>query len=133
MLIPLVQHDACSPHAAGFTETSLSMPDSSLCTVAQLPFNSDPSPFIHGKATCSDPACYQQHVTCSLRHEKDSNNRPDEELAAEAWHNYRQRNDSFIVDHFQLQNLAKGLACVHVMVLGEPCSSCHKAVPFSTC
>jgi ubiquitin C-terminal hydrolase len=31
----------------------------------------------------------------------DSNGRPDEELAAEAWQNYRARNDSFIADHFQ--------------------------------
>lgn len=33
--------------------------------------------------------------------DKDSNGRPDEELAAEAWHNYRLRNDSVVVDHFQ--------------------------------
>lgn len=28
--------------------------------------------------------------------------RPDEEIAAEAWANYRARNDSAIVDHFQV-------------------------------
>mmetsp|Transcript_9915 Transcript_9915/g.23668 ORF Transcript_9915/g.23668 Transcript_9915/m.23668 type:complete len:781 (-) Transcript_9915:317-2659(-) len=33
--------------------------------------------------------------------DKDSDGRPDEELAEEAWHNYRQRNDSVVVDHFQ--------------------------------
>jgi hypothetical protein len=32
----------------------------------------------------------------------DSKSRPDEELAAEAWANYRRRNNSFIVDHFQV-------------------------------
>lgn len=34
--------------------------------------------------------------------DKDSNGRPDAELAAEAWHNYRLRNDSVVVDHFQV-------------------------------
>ena len=33
--------------------------------------------------------------------EADSNGRPDDEVAAEAWENYKARNDSFIVDHFQ--------------------------------
>ena len=33
--------------------------------------------------------------------EKDDDGRPDTELAAEAWDNYRARNDSVIVDHFQ--------------------------------
>lgn len=33
--------------------------------------------------------------------EKDDDRRPDSELAAEAWDNYRARNDSVIVDHFQ--------------------------------
>ena len=32
----------------------------------------------------------------------DSNDRPDEEVAAEAWRNYKARNDSFIADHFQV-------------------------------
>ena len=32
----------------------------------------------------------------------DSNGRPDKELAAEAWENYRKRNDSYIADHFQV-------------------------------
>ena len=34
--------------------------------------------------------------------EKDADGRPDEEVAAEAWQNYRKRNDSTIVDHFQV-------------------------------
>ncbi|KAG2482980.1 hypothetical protein HYH03_018107 [Edaphochlamys debaryana] len=33
--------------------------------------------------------------------EKDAPNRPDEEVAAEAWANYRARNNSLVVDHFQ--------------------------------
>jgi ubiquitin carboxyl-terminal hydrolase 4/11/15 len=33
--------------------------------------------------------------------EKDDDSRPDAEVAAEAWDNYRARNDSVIVDHFQ--------------------------------
>lgn len=34
--------------------------------------------------------------------EKDQPGRPDDELAAEAWANYRARNDSLVVDHFQV-------------------------------
>ncbi|EFJ42377.1 hypothetical protein VOLCADRAFT_67166, partial [Volvox carteri f. nagariensis] len=33
--------------------------------------------------------------------EKDLHGRPDEAVAAEAWSNYRARNDSLVVDHFQ--------------------------------
>jgi hypothetical protein len=33
--------------------------------------------------------------------EPDPAGRPDKALAAEAWANYRRRNDSVIVDHFQ--------------------------------
>lgn len=32
----------------------------------------------------------------------DSNGRPDEELAEEAWRIYKARNNSFIADHFQV-------------------------------
>lgn len=35
------------------------------------------------------------------KEEKDSDGRPDAELAAEAWENYRARNDSVVVDNFQ--------------------------------
>lgn len=35
------------------------------------------------------------------KEEKDADGRPDEEVAAEAWENYRARNDSVIVDTFQ--------------------------------
>ena len=34
--------------------------------------------------------------------EKDADGRPDKVVAAEAWENYRKRNDSVIVDHFQV-------------------------------
>lgn len=33
--------------------------------------------------------------------ERDADGRPDEEVAAETWANYRARNDSIMVDHFQ--------------------------------
>ncbi len=35
--------------------------------------------------------------------DKDAEGRPDEEVAAEAWTNYRRRNDSVIVDAFQVR------------------------------
>jgi hypothetical protein len=44
-------------------------------------------------------------VLCCLQ-ESDSEGVPDEELAKRAWDNYRLRNDSHIVDHFQV-----GAAC----------------------
>ena len=34
--------------------------------------------------------------------EADSDGRPDAEVALEAWRNYRARNDSVVVDHFQV-------------------------------
>ena len=37
--------------------------------------------------------------------ERDAGGRPDNVVAAEAWANYRQRNDSVIVDHFQVSNV----------------------------
>lgn len=52
------------------------------------------------------------HVVCQLLpfaslclrclQEKDADGCPDEEVANEAWQNYRKRNDSTIVDHFQV-------------------------------
>jgi len=39
--------------------------------------------------------------TKPYKEEKDADGRPDEEVAAEAWENYRARNDSVIVDKFQ--------------------------------
>lgn len=34
--------------------------------------------------------------------EPDANGRPDKVVAAEVWANYRRRNDSVVVDHFQV-------------------------------
>ena len=39
--------------------------------------------------------------------EKDDSERPDAEMAAEAWSNYRRRNDSVIVDHLQVSLAAQ--------------------------
>lgn len=39
--------------------------------------------------------------------ERDADGRPDEEVARETWENYRKRNDSFLVDKFQV----RGLCC----------------------
>ena len=44
----------------------------------------------------------RKHMHAHTSQEKDSNNRPDEELAAEAWAGYKLRNNSVIVDHFQV-------------------------------
>jgi ubiquitin C-terminal hydrolase len=41
--------------------------------------------------------------------ERDAGGRPDAEVAAEAWANYRLRNDSAVVDHFQVRG---GAACL---------------------
>jgi ubiquitin C-terminal hydrolase len=44
--------------------------------------------------------------------ERDAGDRPDAEVAAEAWANYRKRNDSAIVDHFQARAcLCCGCCC----------------------
>ena len=39
--------------------------------------------------------------------EKDEPERPDSELAAEAWSNYQKRNDSVIVDHLQASSYVR--------------------------
>lgn len=49
------------------------------------------------------PAYSQTHCAVYLHlQEKDSDGRPDKVVAKEAWTNYRKRNDSTIVDHFQV-------------------------------
>jgi len=53
---------------------------------------------------------------CVLVQEKDADGRPDEEVAQEAWQNYRKRNDSTIVDHFQ----ACCYSCVWLMLAKLP-------------
>jgi hypothetical protein len=60
-------------------------------------------------------------VLCCLQ-ESDSEGVPDEELAKRAWDNYRLRNDSHIVDHFQVgpaRRLAfgKDLTCRHGLAM----------------
>ena len=49
------------------------------------------------------------HANLNMQ-EKDANGRPDEEVAREAWDNYRKRNDSTIVDHFQVGMLNPSLS-----------------------
>ena len=53
---------------------------------------------------------------CLPVQEKDADGRPDEEVAQEAWQNYRKRNDSTIVDHFQ----ARCDLCVWLMLTTLP-------------
>lgn len=48
--------------------------------------------------------------------ERDAAGRPDADLAAEAWANYRLRNDSAIVDHFQVC-LCCACVCVVCVVM----------------
>ena len=48
--------------------------------------------------------------------EMDADGRPDEQVAAEAWQNYRMRNDSSIVDHFQV-HIQRCLVLQHSEVL----------------
>ena len=56
------------------------------------------------------------------REEKDSDGRPDEEVAGEAWDNYRARNDSVVVDHFQglLKSTLRCPVCSKTSVKFDP-------------
>lgn len=51
---------------------------------------------LHGIACATRPLPRSQQ-------EKDLPGRPDEEVAAEAWANYRARNNSLVVDTFQVR------------------------------
>ena len=66
--------------------------------------------------------------------EKDSDGRPDEVVAAEAWHNYRQRNDSVVVDNFQ--GLYKSClvcpTCGHSSVKFDPFMYLSLPLPYAT-
>ena len=71
--------------------------------------------------------------------EKDSDGRPDDDLAAEAWANYRARNDSAVVDHFQVGPGASVLyvclgvtAAVGCRLWGAPGSCSHAGSGTST-
>jgi ubiquitin C-terminal hydrolase len=48
--------------------------------------------------------------------EPDAGGRPDKVVAAEAWANYRKRNDSVVVDHFQVGSAPPSLSA-------HPCTS----------
>ena len=52
---------------------------------------------------------------------KDSDGRPDEEVAAESWKNHKARNDSVIVDVCQVRNFLMMPACfdleLHMIVI----------------
>lgn len=49
-------------------------------------------------------SCRACAAVCPARPQEPNNEgRPDAEVAAEAWANYRRRNDSYIVDHFQVR------------------------------
>ena len=48
------------------------------------------------------PACTYLSSSLLVVQEKEQAGRADEDLAAEAWSNYRARNNSVIVDHFQV-------------------------------
>jgi ubiquitin C-terminal hydrolase len=56
------------------------------------------------------------------KEEKDSDGRPDEEVALEAWENYRARNDSVVVDTFQglYKSTLKCPKCNHTSVKFDP-------------
>ena len=44
--------------------------------------------------------------------EPDADGRPDEVVAKEVWSNYRKRNDSVIVDHFQARPVRQKSTCM---------------------
>ena len=56
------------------------------------------------------------------REEKDADGRPDEEVALEAWDNYRARNDSVVVDTFQglYKSTLRCPACGYTSVKFDP-------------
>ncbi|VDN97918.1 unnamed protein product [Rodentolepis nana] len=57
--------------------------------------------------------------------DKDADGRPDEEVANEAWSNFKRRNDSIIVDLFYglLKSTVECPKCGHVSVIFDPFSS----------
>lgn len=61
--------------------------------------------------------------------EKDADGRPDEEVATEAWQNYRKRNDSTIVDHFQVCIKHLQLENVGVNISAKSVLECLKCTP----
>ena len=78
-------------HQAGQTDVTCA------CCAAVLSLLADVFPLLADVF----PLLADVFALCLLVQEKDADGRPDEEVAQEAWQNYRKRNDSTIVDHFQ--------------------------------
>lgn len=66
---------------------------------------------------------------------KDSNGRPDEEVAQEAWENHLLRNQSIIVDlfHGQLKSQVRCKECGHVSVRFDPFNYLSLPLPMDSC
>ncbi|XP_074640674.1 ubiquitin carboxyl-terminal hydrolase 32-like [Tubulanus polymorphus] len=66
---------------------------------------------------------------------KDSDGRPDEEVAKEAWDNHVKRNQSIIVDlfHGQLKSQVRCIECGHISVRFDPFSYMSLPLPMDSC
>lgn len=66
---------------------------------------------------------------------KDSDGRPDEEVASEAWENHVRREQSIIVDlfHGQLQSTVKCKVCGHTSVRFDPFNYLSLPLPMESC
>lgn len=66
---------------------------------------------------------------------KDSDGRPDEEVACEAWENHVRREQSIIVDlfHGQLQSTVKCKVCGHTSVRFDPFNYLSLPLPMESC
>ncbi|CAI9715032.1 ubiquitin carboxyl-terminal hydrolase 32-like [Octopus vulgaris] len=66
---------------------------------------------------------------------KDSNGRPDEEVAQEAWENHILRNQSIVVDlfHGQLKSQVRCKECGHVSVRFDPFNYLSLPLPMDSC
>ncbi|XP_064618756.1 ubiquitin carboxyl-terminal hydrolase 32-like [Lineus longissimus] len=66
---------------------------------------------------------------------KDSDGRPDEEVAKEAWENHLLRNKSVIVDlfHGQLKSQVRCIECGHISVRFDPFSVLSLPLPMDSC
>lgn len=66
---------------------------------------------------------------------KDSDGRPDEEVASEYWENHIRREQSIIVDlfHGQLQSTVKCKVCGHTSVRFDPFNYLSLPLPMESC
>lgn len=66
---------------------------------------------------------------------KDSDGRPDEEVANEYWENHIRREQSIIVDlfHGQLQSTVKCKVCGHTSVRFDPFNYLSLPLPMESC